>query len=182
MAHAIQFRVRLNAEDWDSGASAYRCSALALPDAKVIAIHANGQPQRLVDFQSDRATREIRFVGPEDRPLELLITIQIEPRLTTWRTAGLSGGGLALATALVTAVAQYMAAVGPAKLDAETQRRRIEAESVAKQHCVSDLETASKELSKYTGKAVTNITTGNTSPIQTGAGTLTINQGGGHSP
>jgi hypothetical protein len=90
MADIIRFRARLSTNDWDPNVGAFRCSALAIPNATVIEVHGDGKARPLADFSIDAYARELRYLGSE-QPRELVLTIQLSSSLTTWRKAGLSG-------------------------------------------------------------------------------------------
>lgn len=131
MTTPIEFRVRLGVDDWDERIRVFRCSALAIPLAKVLAVQgANGQVTTH-DFESLSATRELRYRPQGPPPSEIVVTMKLDQTLTTRRKASASTGAVAIATAIVTGLTQYFVAVAPEKIKADTERRRLEAQLAA---------------------------------------------------
>jgi hypothetical protein len=176
MAEPIQFRIRLTGDDWDDEARAFRCNALSIPDATPIAYRSDGRAVANAEFLLNRPAREIGYTGPGPVPADLLVTIQIKPALTTWRTAGASASVVALLTTLITGYAGYQTAVEPARINAELVQEQLKSESAA---CKLKLSEATAKLEKSNAPqqpTTTNTTHGHDSPINNVSGPQTINK------
>lgn len=175
MGNQIRFRARLGADDWDRVAGVFRCSALAIPQASVNALHVAGAELAPQEYSVDLEAREIKLLEREP-PAELLVSISIESKLTSLRAAGTTSGALALATALIAAVAQYATAVEPAKIAAQTAHAQLAAQVEKQRQCEQALSTRTPqgEGAEAASPQQVNTTHGHTSPIVHGSGTVSV--------
>lgn len=99
----IQFRLTLNAENWEKSTNGWRCSALRIPSAEVVTVYDRGVAVDEVQYTVLAAQQLIRW-GNLPIPPEVTVAIAIEDDLRTAAEVTKSGYKWGFAGAVLAAV------------------------------------------------------------------------------
>lgn len=177
MTAPIEFRVHLSrSRDWDASLKRFHCAALKIPGASVTGLSSCGVALADSSYRIDRSHAWIALEVAEP-PDQLIATLQLRSALTTRSLAGMLGGASALLIAVVTGVSQFMTAVVPARLQADTARLELEAKRDLVRTCEE------RQHASEPAPAPTSVTTrGDYSPVLQGNGHIVYGSGSDKSP
>lgn len=111
----VSFNLCLSKNDWSQSVSAWNCSALGLPGVKVVRVIADGDLQAIEHFLVNPGLRELRYIGPGNRPSELVVTLELAGSIIQMERAGIIAAVVAAIASILVAVIQYAAATAPAR-------------------------------------------------------------------